>query len=284
VLALASAVERRTTHPLAQAVVQAAQDRHLDVAYAPAEAVEMLSGQGVRGIVGTKQVTLGSHALFDTKFPHSPAFCNEIKQAEAKGHTTMLIAEDDQVRGYVALADRVRESSQQVVSELHALGLPTVMLTGDHATVARTIGDAVGVKDIRADLLPQDKVDAVKALTTQYGRVAMVGDGVNDTPALAAATLGIAMGGAGSPQALETADMALMADDLTQLPFAIRLARFARRLIGQNVALSFGLKAVFVVLALMGLTSLWVAIFADVGMALIVTLNGMRPLRYERPA
>lgn len=284
VLALASAVERRTTHPLAQAVVRAAEDRQLDKAYAPAEAVEMIAGQGVRGTVGEKQITLGSHSLFDTQFPHSTAFCDQVKQSESQGHTTMLLAEEGTVRGYVALADAVRTSSTHVVSELHTLGLPTVMLTGDHATVAQTIAQQVGVQDVRAGLLPQDKVDAVKSLTEKYGPIAMVGDGVNDTPALAAATLGIAMGGAGSPQALETADMALMADDLSQLPYAIRLARFARHLITQNVVLSFGLKAVFVVLALMGLTSLWVAIFADVGMALMVTLNGMRPLRYERPA
>jgi len=282
VLALASAVERRTTHPLAKAVVKAAQDRHLDQTYAPAEAVEMIAGQGVRGTVGEKHVTLGSHSLFDTQFPHSSAFCDQVKQSESQGHTTMLLAEEGRVRGYVALADAVRTSSTKVVNDLHALGLPTIMLTGDHAAVANSIAQQVGVKDVRACLLPQDKVDAVKALTAKYGPIAMVGDGVNDTPALAAATLGIAMGGAGSPQALETADMALMADDLSQLPYAIRLARFARHLITQNVVLSFGLKAVFVVLALMGLTSLWVAIFADVGMALLVTLNGMRPLRYEQ--
>jgi Cd2+/Zn2+-exporting ATPase len=284
VLALASAVERRTTHPLARAVVQAAHDRNLDETYAPAEAVEMLSGQGVRGTVGEKQITLGSHTLFDKQFPHSAAFCDQVKASEALGQTTMLVAENDQVRGYVALADQVRESSARVVSDLNGLGLPTVMLTGDHASVAKIIADQVGVTDVRAGLLPQDKVDAVKQLTEKYGSVAMIGDGVNDTPALAAATLGIAMGGAGSPQALETADIALMADDLSQLPFAIRLAHFARRLITQNVILSFGLKAVFVILALTGLTSLWVAIFADVGMALIVTLNGMRPLRYEVPS
>jgi len=284
ILALAAAVERRTTHPLAQAIVRAAQDHHVQDRHAPAEAVEMLAGQGVRGTVGEKRVTLGSHSLFDKEFPHSAAFCTQVKQAEAQGYTTMLLAEGNEVRGYIGLADEVRPSSARVVSDLHALGLPTIMLTGDHAAVARTVADQVGVQDVRAGLMPQDKVHAVKQLTTQYGPIAMIGDGVNDTPALAAATLGIAMGGAGSPQALETADMALMADDLTQLPFAIRLARFARRLIRQNVILSFGLKAVFVVLALTGLTSLWVAIFADVGMALLVTLNGMRPLRFEKPS
>jgi Cd2+/Zn2+-exporting ATPase len=150
------------------------------------------------------------------------------------------------------------------------------MLTGDHAAVAESVGRRVGVADVRAGLLPQDKVAAVRELDASHGRVIMVGDGINDTPALAAATVGIAMGGAGSAQALETADVALMADDLTQLPFAVRLSRFARRLIVMNVVISFGIKALFIGLALLGVTSLWAAVLADVGTSLLVTLNGMR--------
>jgi Cd2+/Zn2+-exporting ATPase len=183
------------------------------------------------------------------------------------------------VRGYIAVADQPRDSSAAVIRDLNALGLTTVMLTGDNERAAQFIGCEVGVRDVRANLMPEDKVSAVRGLLDEYGRVAMVGDGVNDTPALATATVGIAMGGAGSAQALETADIALMADDLTQLPAAVRLARFARALIRQNVALSFGLKAIFLLLALLGGASLWAAVFADVGMSLIVTLNGMRPLR-----
>ena len=282
VLALASAVERRASHPLAAAVVQAAASRHLDTVYAPAEAVETLAGRGVRGTVDGKLVTVGSHSLFDAEFPHPDALCAQVSASEAQGRTTMLLSEGAQVRGFVALADEARASSRAVIAELNAMGLPTVMLTGDNEAVAQAVGAAVGVTAVRAALLPQDKVEAIKALRAEHGSVAMVGDGVNDTPALAAATIGIAMGGAGSPQALETADIALMADDLAQLPFAVRLSRFARRLITQNVVLSFGMKAVFLVLALFGLTTLWLAIFADVGMALIVTLNGMRPLRFER--
>jgi Cd2+/Zn2+-exporting ATPase len=276
VLALSAAVERRASHPLAEAILRAADERQLSAAYAPAESVEVLAGRGLRGMVNGRSLIIGSHALFDAAFPHSAFTCAQVKAAEANGQMTMLLAEDEHVRGYVALADEVRPTSAAVVRALEAMGLATVMLTGDHAAAAQAIARQTGVREVRAGLLPQDKVAAVQVLLAQHGQVAMVGDGINDTPALAAATVGIAMGGAGSPQALETADIALMADDLTQLPFAVRLARFARRLIVQNVILSFGLKAVFLVLALFGVTSLWLAILADVGMSLLVTLNGMR--------
>jgi Cd2+/Zn2+-exporting ATPase len=166
-----------------------------------------------------------------------------------------------------------------VVHDLQALGIQTVMLTGDNAAVAKAVGRSVGVDDVRASLMPEDKVEAVKALVAKYGNVAMVGDGVNDTPALAAATVGVAMGGAGSAQALETADIALMADDLRQLPFAVRLSRFARSVIRQNIGISIGLKLAIMLLALAGSGTLWLAVFADVGMSLLVTTNGMRPLR-----
>lgn len=282
VLALAAAVERGTAHPLGQAVVRTAQARALADVYPPAQAVELLAGRGVRGRVNDSEIAIGSHRLFDEQFTHAPETCERVAAAEASGHTVMLLAADAQVRGLITLADRVRPGSSAVIRDLHDLGLTTVMLTGDNAAVADRIGAEVGVGAVRAGLLPQDKVDGVTDLRQRYGSVAMVGDGINDTPALAAATVGIAMGGAGSPQALETADIALMADDLTQLPFALRLARFAHHLIRQNVALSFGMKAIFLVLAFFGVTSLWAAILADVGMSLLVTLNGMRPLAFDR--
>ncbi len=284
VLALASAVESRSTHPLAQAVTTAAYERGLASAYTPAESVEVLSGRGVQGTIDGKRVTVGSHALFDAEYPHSETLCAQVRDAEARGQTAMLLSEGDHVRGYITVADEARADSQSVIGDLRQMGIQTVMLTGDNATVAEAIGQQVGVDDVRANLLPADKVDAVRGLLKQYGRVAMVGDGINDTPALAMATVGVAMGGAGSAQAMETADIALMADDLTQLPFAVRLSRFARRLIQQNVALSFGMKLLFMLLALFGAASLWMAVFADVGMAVIVTLNGMRPLRNKTKA
>ncbi|MAS34987.1 MAG: cadmium-translocating P-type ATPase [Anaerolineaceae bacterium] len=282
VLALAAAVEKRSTHPLAQAVLNAAKAHDVLDQYAPAADVAVLAGRGVQGQVDGRLVTVGSHHLFENEYPHPKDLCAKIDSAEAQGQTAMLLSDGDRVRGYIAVADEPRESSAAVVRDLNTLGLTTVMLTGDNARAADSIGQAVGVRDVRANLMPEDKVDAVQGLLRQYGQVAMVGDGVNDTPALAAATVGIAMGGAGSAQALETADIALMADDLTQLPAAMRLARFARTLIKQNVALSLGLKAVFLLLAVFGGVSLWAAVFADVGMALIVTLNGMRPLRQSR--
>lgn len=281
VLALASAVERRSAHPLARAVVDAAAERGLAAVYTTADAVEMVAGRGVQGRIGERLVTVGSHSLFDAEHPHGADLCAAVDAAEARGQTTMLLSDGERVRGYITVADAPRENSAQVVRALHDLGQTTVMLTGDNAAVAQAIGATVGVDDIRAGLMPEDKVAAVEALTARYGPVAMVGDGVNDTPALAASAVGIAMGGAGSAQALETADIALMADDLAQLPYALRLAQLARRLILENVVLSFGVKLTFVVLALLGLTSLWAAVVADVGMLLLVTLNGLRPLRFE---
>lgn len=280
-LALASALESRSTHPLARAVVNAAESRGVDHAYPPAESVEMLAGRGIRGRVGTHEVTVGSHSLFDERYPHPEALCAAVNQLEAQGSTTMLLSDGQRVRGYIAVADAVREDSKAVIAQLKSLGGVTAMLTGDNPSVAANIAAQVGVDDVRASLLPADKVDAVQGLMAQHGTVAMIGDGVNDTPALAAATVGIAMGGAGSAQALETADIALMADDLKQLPFAVRLSRFARGLIRQNVVLSLGIKLLFMALAIEGTGSLWGAIMADVGMSLVVTLNGMRPLRFE---
>jgi Cd2+/Zn2+-exporting ATPase len=282
VLALANAVERRSTHPLARAVIEAAHGRGLDNVYAPAEAVESLAGRGVQGQVRGKRVTVGSHALFDAEYPHSEALCDLVDQAEARGETTMLVGVGANVRGYIGVADEVRAESADVVRQLRALGQRTVMLTGDNAAVAQTVAKQVGVDDVRAELLPEDKVTAVQALLREQGSVAMIGDGINDTPALAAATVGVAMGGAGSAQALETADVALMGDDLRQLPFALGLARFARSLIQQNVGISFGVKLLFLALALFGATSLWLAILADVGTSLLVTVNGMRTLRYQK--
>lgn len=281
VLALASAVEQSSAHPLAKAVVTAAHQRGLDHVYRPAEAVTTMAGRGVQGRVNGKLVTLGSHSLFDAEHPHRHELCQLVDAAEAGGQTTMLLSDGDRVRGFIALADQPRNESPAVVRSLHELGMQTVMLTGDNAAVAQAVGQRIGVNDVRAGLLPAGKVEAVKQLVAQYGGVAMVGDGVNDTPALAAATLGIAMGGAGSAQAMETADIALMADDLNQLPYAVRLARFARQLIRQNIGISIGLKLAVMLLALAGGGTLWLAVFTDVGMSLLVTTNGMRPLRFR---
>lgn len=278
-LALAAAVEGQASHPLADAVVAAAVEHGVASRYPAAQAVETMAGLGVRGTVGEQTITLGSHRLFDAQFPHADELCAEVKSAESDGKTAMMIADGDTVRGYITLTDAVRPDSRQAIADLKAAGLTIAMLTGDNAAAAHTIAAQVGVDDVRAELLPGDKVSAVEGLLATYGAVAMVGDGINDTPALATATVGVAMGAAASPQALETADVALLADNLSQLPVAIRIAKQVRLLIKQNIVLTLLVKSFFVVLAFAGMTSLWLAILADVGMSLLVTLNGMRPLR-----
>jgi Cd2+/Zn2+-exporting ATPase len=281
VLALAASLEKRSTHPLALAVVGAAEANGLARRYPPAEELVNINGRGVQGLVGGRLATIGSHALFDEQHPHSSGLCAQISLAEQNGQTAMLLCDGDRVRGFIAVADAVRPESRQVVSALRALGLRTAMLTGDNPSVARMIGDRLGIDDVRAGLLPEDKVHAVEKLVKTGGRVAMVGDGINDTPALSAASLGVAVGGAGNSSAMETADVVLMSGDLTRLPYAVRLSRFALRLVRQNVAVSLVIKLVFILLALGGWATLWMAVAADMGVSLLVTLNGLRPLRQK---
>jgi Zn2+/Cd2+-exporting ATPase len=276
-LGLLASLEAQSTHPLAHAILQYAQAHAIQSA--PAQNVQTIAGQGLQGTIDGRMITLGSLRYFEEKFPYDTLFYMPAKQAESEGNTVVLLHDGNGVSGFVAISDPLRPESASVVRELKTLGLTSIMCTGDNALVAKTIAQHAGVYAVRAELLPQDKLDIVHELRQQYHSVAMVGDGINDTPALASATVGIAMGKAGSAQALETADIVLLGDDLRQLPFSIRLSRFAVGIIRWNIALSLGLKLAFLALAFFGGASLWLAVFADVGMSLIVTLNGMRPLR-----
>jgi Cd2+/Zn2+-exporting ATPase len=281
-LALASAVEEQSEHPLARAVVSAAEQRGLHQRYAPAQAVSALTGRGVTGLVDGRQVTIGSHTYFDATFGHTADHCSAATNDAQRGYTPLLVSVDGRYRGALAVADTVRTNSQRAVQQLKTAGMTAViMLTGDNHGAAQTIGAQVGVTDVRAELLPADKLMAIRELQATHGAVAMVGDGINDAPALAAADVGIAIGGAtGTAQAMETADVTLMSADLRQLPFAVKLSRAAMRTIRTNVALSIGIKLAFLVVVLLGWGTMWMAVVADMGTALLVTLNGMRLLRF----
>jgi len=278
-LAKAAAVERRSEHPLARAVVEGARQLNVAERYGPASEVEAVVGRGVRGLVDGHDVTVGSHAYVHGDRPAEP-FCDLVEGSAANGQTAIVVEDACcGTRAYGLVADTLREEAPAVIAELKRAGIVrTVMLTGDNASAAGVVGREAGVDEVQARLLPEQKVEAVVGLLERYGAVGMVGDGVNDAPALARATVGIAMGVAGSDVALETADVALMGDDLRGLPYAIRLSRKVAGIIRQNVALSLATKAVFLILAVAGVATLWMAVFADVGVSLLVTLNGMRPL------
>ncbi|HSV84947.1 MAG TPA: heavy metal translocating P-type ATPase, partial [Levilinea sp.] len=284
VLGLAYSLEQRSAHPLARAIVSEAETQGVTGIYGQADDVCALPGRGVQGRVDGKIATIGSHHYFHTTHPHEELLCDWASIAELEGQTAMLVSDGVRVRGVIAVADQVRSSSKEVINRLHDLGVKTIMLTGDNPTVAHAVAAKVGIGIVRAGLMPEDKLIAIQNLSKEYGSVAMVGDGINDTPALASATVGISMGGASSHQALEAADVVLMADDLLQLPYAVQLSRFAGRLIRANVAISLITKLVFVFLALSGMTAMWLAVLADMGVSLLVTLNGMRALRYSPTA
>jgi Cd2+/Zn2+-exporting ATPase len=281
-LRIAGAVEQQSNHPLALAVVRAAQAKGLDLP--AANGLKNVVGRGVKSEVGGKQVLIGSLKLFREANGHAldEVVVQTVEQFENEGKTTMAVSEDGRFLGILALADTPRPNVKQTLQKLLDLGVKKlVMLTGDNADVAQQIGKEVGVTDVRAELLPEQKLAAIKELQQEHGDIAMAGDGVNDAPALATATVGIAMGGAGTAVALETADVALMADDLSKLPFAVGLSRATRAIIRQNLAVSLGVIGILIVTSVLGVVALSGAVILHEGSTIIVVLNALRLLRYR---
>lgn len=273
----AAALEAHSNHPLAQAVVAAAKER--GIAFTPAEKFEIIPGKGAGGLFDGRPFWLGSHRYLEERGQETPAVHQQLEELSRSGHTIVVVGQEQHVCGFIALADALRPGVKEVVRQLHRLGIPrVVMLTGDNEGTAQVIAQEAGIDEVRAELLPEDKVQAVEALVQEYKNVAMVGDGVNDAPALARANLGIAMGAAGSDAAIETADIALMSDDLTKLPWLIRHSRRTLAIVRQNITFALAVKAVFVVLTFAGYASLWAAIAADMGASLLVIFNGLRLL------
>jgi Cd2+/Zn2+-exporting ATPase len=278
VLRLAASLESRSEHPIGRAIV----DRALSemVGLAGADRFQALPGLGAEGLVGADRVVVGSHRLFEDRGLCSPVVHEQALAMASRGHSTVMVARGQETVGLIGVADETRESARAVIEMLREQGIEhVVLLTGDHEAAARTLAGGLGITDYRASLLPEDKVAAVQELRRRYGTLAMVGDGVNDAPALATADVGIAMGVAGTDAALETADVALMADELPKIPFAIRLSRAAARNIRMNIGFSLALKAAFLVMAFAGTATLWMAVVADMGASLIVIGNALRLLR-----
>ena len=277
-LARAAALEARSTHPLARAVLRYAEQN--GIAFVPAADVQVLKGKGLSGIFNGEPFWLGSHRYVAERGQDSPEVAHEAKALQAEGKTVLAIGNAHHVCGLIAVADAIRPDAREAVRQLHSAGVAhLVMLTGDNRTTAEGIARHVGIDEVHAELLPEDKLRKIEELVSRYGAVAMVGDGVNDAPALARASLGIAMGAIGSDAAIETADVALMTDDLSKLPWLVRHAKRLIAVIRENIAFSLGIKVVFVVLTFAGMASLWGAIAADVGASLLVVANALRLLK-----
>ncbi|MFJ9386916.1 heavy metal translocating P-type ATPase [Peribacillus sp. NPDC101481] len=284
VLAIAAALESRSQHPLATAILQKAENHDVDYHSLLVEDFTAITGKGIKGKINQEIYYIGKPHLFEEEpgIVYSEDVLKLISGFQNTGKTVMVLGDQVKLLALIAVSDEIRESSKEAIRKLHELGIEkTIMLTGDNIGTAKAIGAAAGVHEIEAELLPQDKLNMIKRWKQKYDRVAMVGDGVNDAPALAASTVGIAMGGAGTDTALETADIALMGDDLSKLPYTIRLSRKTLKIIKQNITFSLVIKILALLLIAPGWLTLWMAIFADMGATLLVTLNSLRLLRIK---
>lgn len=282
-LAVAAAVETYSDHPIAKAIVRRAVSD--GISQRPSANFVSVVSKGAQAEIGGITYYIGKPRWFETDFGISLSTIQQhIHALEQKGQTVMLLGTIDTVIAIISVADTIRENSKETLLLLKKIGIrKIIMLTGDNQGTARVVADQLGGVEYRAELLPQDKVAAVQQIIQQENGAAMVGDGVNDAPALATATVGIAMGAAGTDTALETADVALMADDLSKLPYAVGLSRRALRIIKQNIAFSLLVKAVFILLIFAGISTLWMSVLADTGSSLLVIANGMRLLRQQQP-
>src|SRR5690625_830336 len=283
-LAIITALEYRSQHPLASAIMKKAEEENISYSDMLVEDFSSITGKGIKGIVNGMTYYIGSPKLFKELLTadFDKGLEQNVTVLQNQGKTAMIIGTEKEILGVIAVADEVRESSKEIIHKLHQLGIrKTIMLTGDNKGTANAIGGHVGVSDIQADLMPQDKLDFIKQLRSEYGNVAMVGDGVNDAPALAASTVGIAMGGAGTDTALETADVALMGDDLRKLPFTVKLSRKALNIIKANITFAIAIKFIALLLVIPGWLTLWISILSDMGATLLVALNGLRLMRVD---
>lgn len=281
-LTITAAIENGSQHPLASAIIRKAEENGLNINGVSVEEFQSITGKGVKAKVNNQMYYVGSPNLFEELHKTIESNIKEnITRMQIEGKTVMVLGTEKEILSLIAVADEMRESSKEVISKLNHMGVETVMLTGDNQRTAEAIGKQVGVSDIKADLLPEDKLNFIKKLREKHQSVAMVGDGVNDAPALAASSVGVAMGGAGTDTALETADIALMSDDLSKLPYTIKLSRKALVIIKQNITFSLAIKLVALLLVMPGWLTLWIAIFADMGATLLVTLNSLRLLRVK---
>jgi Cd2+/Zn2+-exporting ATPase len=277
VRSLAASLASRSDHPVSRALSEAAQRDGISIL--EVADFEALPGRGTRGMIAGSLYYLGNHRLIHEQGLCSDELETRLSALEEQGKTVILLADAQGVYGLFAVADTVKEHSREAIADLHTLGIKTLMLTGDNAHTARAIATQVGIDEAHGDLLPEDKLKVIEEKLSSSGAVGMVGDGINDGPALARADIGFAMGAAGTGTAIETADVALMDDDLRKLPRFIRLSRDTHALLVQNITLALGIKAVFLVLTLMGTGTMWMAVFADVGTSLLVVANGLRLLR-----
>lgn len=272
--AIAAAIALASDHPVSKAIALG-----LSATSLRADNLQALAGRGVEAEVDGRRYVLGNHRLIEDRKQCSPELEVLLEKHEKQGRTVTLLAGDDGVMGIFAVADTIKQTSQEAIAALDMLGIVSIMLTGDNQATAEAIAQQANIKEARGNLLPEDKLQAIKDLQKQHGVVAMTGDGINDAPALAQADIGVAMGAAGTDTAMEAADLVVMNDDLRRIPEAVRLSKKTHFVLWQNITIALGIKAVFFFWALFGDATMWMAVFADMGASLIVVANGLRLLR-----